>query len=94
MNLTNAMCWKLIARKVQTAIWTKEDDDVCLKQNADKNLVKICDSEDTSKPSWKAPLRNCVRLTGSNSQKLPPRHQRPSVYSESLISIGLSELLY
>ncbi|KAM7500081.1 hypothetical protein LguiA_024495 [Lonicera macranthoides] len=91
MNLTTAMCWKLIARKVQTAIWTKEDDDVCLQQNADKNLVKICDSADTLKPSWKTPLKNCVRLTGSNSQKLPPRHQRPSVYSESLVSIGISQ---
>lgn len=92
VKITSRMCWKLIARKVQTAIWIKDDDQACLKQNAEENLVNICDSVENNKPSWKIPLRNCVMVapTGSDSQKLPPIPQRFSVYSESLNSIGMS----
>ncbi|CAI9099724.1 OLC1v1036586C1 [Oldenlandia corymbosa var. corymbosa] len=92
VNLTSAMCWKLIARKVQTAIWMKLDDDSCLQRNAEMNLVEICDNDDTLKPSWNTPLRNCVRLSNAiNSQKLPPRPQRLSVYSESLKTLGINQ---
>lgn len=90
-NLTSAMCWKLIAKKVQTAIWIKQDDQSCLRDNAEKRLISICDSKDDSKPSWKTPMQNCVSLSSadSSSQKLPPSPQRHSEYSQSLNSIGL-----
>ncbi|KAK4404799.1 putative methyltransferase PMT7 [Sesamum angolense] len=60
MNLTSAMCWKLIARQVQTAIWIKPENNSCLQQNALQNLISICDSKDDTTPSWKTPLRNCI----------------------------------
>ncbi|CAK9184015.1 unnamed protein product [Ilex paraguariensis] len=93
MNLTTGMCWKLIARKIQTAIWIKQENDTCLLHNADKKLVDICDSVDDSKASWKTALRNCITLSSarSKSQKLPPRPHRLSVYSESLKSIGINQ---
>ncbi|KAJ9548167.1 hypothetical protein OSB04_020710 [Centaurea solstitialis] len=93
VNITSGMCWKLIARKIQTAIWIKDASQSCLQHNAEQNLVKICDPMDVNKPSWKTPLRNCVTLstTGSESQKLPPRPQRHSVYSESLNDIGITQ---
>lgn len=94
MTFTSGMCWKLIARKVQTAIWIKQEDQSCLLGNAEKNLINICDSVDDSKPSWKTPLRNCVGSAESGYQKLPPRPQRLSEYSESLSTIGLSKLLF
>lgn len=92
MNITSRMCWKLIARKVQTAIWIKDTDQACLQKNAEQNLISICDLVDNTKISWKIPLRNCVRLgtVGLDSQKLPPIPQRFSVYSESLNNIGMS----
>ncbi|KAL1813505.1 hypothetical protein ACET3Z_023570 [Daucus carota] len=95
-NLTSAMCWKLIARKVQTAIWIKQDDQSCLRDNAEKRLISICDSSDNSKPSWKTPMQNCVPLStpGSGSQKLPPMPQRRSEYSESLNSIGIDREIF
>lgn len=96
MSLTSGMCWKLIARKVQTAIWIKQEDQSCLLDNAEKKLLTICNSVDDSKPSWKTPLRNCITLSsvGSVSQKLPPRPQRLSEYSESLSGLGISREIF
>ncbi|KMT15125.1 hypothetical protein BVRB_3g062430 [Beta vulgaris subsp. vulgaris] len=92
VNLTTAMCWKLIAKKVQTAIWVKPGDEACVRQNAEQNLVQVCDVTNDSKPSWNKPLKDCVTLSGelSNSDKLPPRPERLSVYPESLIRLGIS----
>ncbi|OAY82033.1 putative methyltransferase PMT6 [Ananas comosus] len=92
VNLTAAMCWKLIARQVQTAIWLKPEDDSCRKQNAERNLLSICDAIDDSVPSWKTPMRNCLILSTeqSNFQRLPPRPDRLSVYSKSLEKIGVT----
>ncbi|KAI3772661.1 hypothetical protein L6452_03851 [Arctium lappa] len=96
VKITSGMCWKLIARKIQTAIWIKEASQSCLQHNAEQNLVKICNSVDDNKPSWKTPLRNCVTpsTTGSEPQKLPPRPQRLSVYSESLNNIGITQEMF
>ncbi|KAK3029574.1 hypothetical protein RJ639_038325, partial [Escallonia herrerae] len=92
-NLASGMCWKLIARKIQTAIWIKQDNQSCLQQNAEKKLIEICDPLEDSKPSWKTPLRNCIAINNalSGSEKLPPRPQRLSVYSESLSHIGINQ---
>ncbi|XP_047308890.1 probable methyltransferase PMT7 [Impatiens glandulifera] len=92
MSLTNGMCWKLISKKVQTAIWIKQENPSCLQQNAEQKLIEICDSADDSKPSWDTPLRNCVRVEKDKaySRKLPPWPQRFSEYLESLNNIGIS----
>ncbi|KAJ1382129.1 S-adenosyl-L-methionine-dependent methyltransferase [Sesbania bispinosa] len=67
VNLTTAMCWRLIARKVQTAIWIKENNEPCLLQNAEQKLIDVCDAADDSKPSWNIPLKNCVQVRNSNT---------------------------
>ncbi|CAL1352320.1 unnamed protein product [Linum trigynum] len=91
VSLTSAMCWKLIARKVQTAVWIKQEDDACLQQNAEEKLIDICDSVDDLKSSWNTPLRSCITTHAQTaSQNLPPRPQRLSVYSQSLGRIGIS----
>ncbi|XP_043725191.1 probable methyltransferase PMT6 [Telopea speciosissima] len=92
VNLTSAMCWKLIGRQVQTAIWIKLEDRSCLVHNAEQKLVNLCDDVDESKPSWNIPLRNCVKLTSGEAdiQKLLPRPQHLLVYTESLNDIGIS----
>lgn len=90
VNLTSAMCWKLIAKKIQTAIWIKEENPSCLMQNVDQKLINACEAVDDSKPSWNTPLGNCVQISSQrNSQNLPPRPERLSVYSESLRRLGL-----
>lgn len=90
VNLTTAMCWKLIARKVQTAIWIKQENPACLIINAENKAVEICDAVDDFQPSWKIPLRNCIQVADqSYAQKLPPRPERLSVYSRSLRKIGI-----
>lgn len=91
VNITTSMCWELIAKQVQTAIWVKPDNNLCRQKNADRNTVSICNSAiDDSAPSWKVPLQNCVRLSGdeSNYQKLPPRPDRLNFYSRSLEKLG------
>lgn len=92
VNLTTAMCWRLIARKVQTAIWIKENSQPsCLMKNAEQKVIDVCDVDDESKPSWNIPLKNCIRVRNSNTEsyKLPPSHERLSVFSERLSKIGL-----
>ncbi|KAL5743280.1 hypothetical protein ACOSP7_026136 [Xanthoceras sorbifolium] len=92
VNLTTAMCWKLIARKIQTAIWIKEENQSCLMQNVDLKLIDPCDAVDDSKPSWNTPLGNCVQISKQTTfRNLPPRPERLSVYSESLSRIGISQ---
>ncbi|MED6184558.1 hypothetical protein PIB30_048513 [Stylosanthes scabra] len=92
-NLTTAMCWRLIARKVQTAIWIKDDNPSCILQNAEQKLMNVCDATDDSKPSWNTPLKNCVQVRNSetDSYKLIPSHKRHSVFSESLKKMGISQ---
>ncbi|MCL7030254.1 hypothetical protein MKW94_028605 [Papaver nudicaule] len=92
-NLTSAMCWKLIARQVQTAIWVKQESNLCRLLNAESKLVDICeDAADDSGISWKTPLKDCISLTSekANVQTLSPRPQRLSVNSESLDDIGIN----
>lgn len=93
VNLTSAMCWKLIARKVQTAIWIKQENQSCLLGNVEQKRLDICDSVDDSKPSWNTPLRTCIqgRSEQTNFQKVLTRADRLSLYSESLGRIGISE---
>lgn len=86
MNLTSAMCWKLVARQVQTAIWIKPEDNSCLQQNAQQNLISICDSTENTKPSFQTPLRNCIEER--ISKKLPPKPQRLSEYSMTVDKLG------
>ncbi|KAJ6864330.1 hypothetical protein NC651_035011 [Populus alba x Populus x berolinensis] len=90
VNLTSAMCWKLIARELQTAIWVKPENESCLAWNAEMKQINICDTADDRKPSWKTPLRNYIsrRSAQRNSHKLPPTLERLSVYSERLRKIG------
>lgn len=93
VNLTAAMCWKLIAQKVQTAIWVKQEDEACLMHNAEMKLINICDTVDDFKPSWNTPLRNCTprKDAQKNAQKLPLMPKRLSIYSENLIRIGINK---
>ncbi|KAJ4849203.1 hypothetical protein Tsubulata_047622 [Turnera subulata] len=91
VNLTSAMCWKLIARKVQTAIWLKHKNESCIFHNAEMKRISLCDTVDDTKPSWNTPLQDCIsRSSITTSQKLPPRPERLSVYSESLNRLGIS----
>lgn len=91
VHLTEAMCWELIAKQVQTAIWVKRDNQSCLVHNAEKKLVEICELDDESSPSWNTPLRNCIQLSDAkaDTKKLPPRPERLSVFSESLQKLGV-----
>lgn len=90
VNLTTGMCWKLIAKQVQTAIWQKQEDESCRVQNSERNLLSICEPVDDSIPPWRSPLRDCVQLQNqkSNIQKLPPRYERLFLYPRRLETIG------
>ncbi|XP_010552971.1 PREDICTED: probable methyltransferase PMT7 isoform X2 [Tarenaya hassleriana] len=92
VNLTTAMCWKLIARKVQTAIWIKRENEACLQHNAELKLISLCNAEDDSRPSWKVPLRDCVRRTNADTEPRPSSlAERLSTYPRSLKQIGITE---
>lgn len=92
MNITKSICWNLIDRQVQTAIWVKQENESCRVQNAENKLFSVCATTDDSQPSWKTPLENCMRTSGApdNIQKLPSRRERLSAYSKSLQNLGQS----
>ncbi|KAJ0263713.1 methyltransferase PMT6 [Hirschfeldia incana] len=91
VNLANSMCWKLVSRKVQTAIWMKEENVECLKRNAEVKLISLCDVEDVLKPSWQVPLRDCVQISGYTEKRPSSLDERLSKYPETLRNIGISE---
>ncbi|KAH7654926.1 Phosphoethanolamine N-methyltransferase protein [Dioscorea alata] len=96
VNLTTGMCWKLIAKQVQTAIWQKQEDESCRVQNSERNLLSICEPVDDSIPPWRTPLGDCVQLQNqkSNIQKLPPRHERLFLYPRRLETIGVTPEMF
>lgn len=96
VNITRAMCWKLISKHVQTAIWIKEVNPSCQQKMADAKLLSICGDNDDIKPSWKTPLRNCVKLQGdpANVHILPSRTERLSQYPRSLERSGMLCIFY
>lgn len=93
VNLTSAMCWKLISRKVQTAIWIKDENEVCLRQNAELKLISLCDVEDVLKPSWKVTLRDCVQISGQTEERPSSLAERLSAYPGTLRKIGTTFLM-
>ncbi|XP_011626491.1 probable methyltransferase PMT6 isoform X2 [Amborella trichopoda] len=92
MNLTTAMCWKFIARQVQTAIWQKPASHKCQLENSENKILDICDDVDNLEDTWGKQLRNCVKLIPEpeDIQQLPPRPERLLAYSTSLKKIGIS----
>ncbi|XP_010464686.1 PREDICTED: probable methyltransferase PMT6 [Camelina sativa] len=92
VNLTSAMCWKLISREVQTAIWIKEENEVCLRKNAELKLISLCDVEDVLKPSWKVPLKDCVQVSSGQIEERPSSlAERLAAYPATLRKLGISE---
>lgn len=93
VSLTNSMCWKLVSRKVQTAIWIKEENVECLKKKAELKAISLCDVEDALKPSWQVPLRDCVQISGHTEKRPSSLAERLSTYPETLRNIGTFLLL-
>ncbi|KAH0855213.1 LOW QUALITY PROTEIN: hypothetical protein HID58_020391, partial [Brassica napus] len=91
VSLANSMCWKLVSRKVQTAIWIKEENVECLKKNAELKVISLCDVEDALKPSWQVPLRDCVQISGDTEMRSSSLAERLSKYPETLRNKGISE---
>lgn len=92
MNLTTSMCWELIARRVQTAIWFKPGDRECQLQKEKSKSLVLCGYEDDSEQTWKKPLQNCLTLSPETKdiQQLPPSRERLSVFSRRLEKRGFS----
>ncbi|CAA7059991.1 unnamed protein product [Microthlaspi erraticum] len=91
VNLTTTMCWKLVSREVQTAIWMKEENEVCLRKNAELKLVSLCDVEDVLKPSWNVPLKDCVQVSGHSEERHSSLAERLSMYPATLRNTGIGE---
>ncbi|KAF9664630.1 hypothetical protein SADUNF_Sadunf16G0038300 [Salix dunnii] len=49
VNMNSAMCWKLIAREVQAAIWVKRENESCPVRNKEMKQINICDTVDEVK---------------------------------------------
>lgn len=92
MNLTSSMCWNLIARKVQTAIWFKPGDRACQLEKAKSKSLVLCDQAHDPEHSWKKPLQNCLTLNpeSENIQQLPPLPERLSIFPKRLEKIGVT----
>ncbi|KAI6696851.1 hypothetical protein NL676_016970 [Syzygium grande] len=62
-------------------------------RNVEEKLLNLCDTTDESKPPRNVLLWNCISLSSSeaDSEKLPPRPERLSVYSKSFSKLGFSQ---
>ncbi|KAF3772813.1 putative methyltransferase [Nymphaea thermarum] len=94
--LTTALCWKLIAQQVQTAIWIKEANQSCQLEHAKEKTLNLCTSKDDTSPSWQAPIKDCVNLSprAEDINKLPPGPERLLVYSRSLETTGITSDMF
>lgn len=92
MNLTASMCWNIIARQVQTAIWFKPGDRACQLEKAKSKSLVLCDQAHDPEQSWKKPLQNCLTLSpeAQNIQQLPPLPERLSIFPKRLEKIGIT----
>ena len=70
MNYTTSMCWKLIAREVQTAIWQKTSDRAC-RLDHEKNHVSLCDAKDDPDKPWNKPMQDCIYVDIEDIKPLP-----------------------
>ncbi|GLJ12749.1 hypothetical protein SUGI_0197100 [Cryptomeria japonica] len=93
-NLTNSMCWKLIARQIQTAIWFKPGDRECQLQKAQSKSLVLCDQSDDPDQSWNKTLQNCLTLSPKKEsiQQLPPLRERLSAFPKRLEKTGITAM--
>ncbi|XP_024517494.1 probable methyltransferase PMT7 [Selaginella moellendorffii] len=83
-NITESLCWKLIARHVQTAVWRKTADRSCQLAKS-----KLCanQSKESLDNSWNKPLDDCIALSEDNDAnfvQLPSWPERLTTYSNQL----------
>ncbi|KAH9320548.1 hypothetical protein KI387_015187, partial [Taxus chinensis] len=92
MHLTTSMCWNLIARQVQTAVWFKPGDRKCQLQKAQLKSLVLCDLADDPDQSWNKTLLNCLTLSlkAENIKQLPPLQERLSVFPGRLEKTGIT----
>eukprot|EP00249_Psilotum_nudum_P006933 c20167_g1_i2 orf=363-2150(+) len=61
MHLTSSMCWELIGRHVQTAIWLKTSNRSCQLEKAQSlGLVSLCDDKYDPDKAWNTSMQNCI----------------------------------
>ncbi|TMX02770.1 hypothetical protein EJD97_019942 [Solanum chilense] len=77
VNLTEAMCWKMVARtffkrgRVGLVIYQKSDSSSCY-ENRKENIPPMCDQKKNRlNSSWYTPLDNCLLPLASSSYKWP-----------------------
>ncbi|KAH7293094.1 hypothetical protein KP509_28G011600 [Ceratopteris richardii] len=90
MNYTTSMCWELIDREVQTAIWQKKLYEACEEKLAQQDI--LCDEQENPDKSWNKPIRNCLyRVHDAEYKRLPPLPYRLWSPSERLYGLGATK---
>lgn len=70
-NYTASMCWELVAREVQTAIWQKKLHQTCITKYS-QNPETLCDEDDDPDKPWNKPMQNCIyHAHDAENKKLP-----------------------
>ncbi|MCO5579326.1 hypothetical protein L7F22_033181 [Adiantum nelumboides] len=91
LDFATAMCWELVAREVQTAIWRKKSHETC-QANYAQNQSFLCSEEDDPDKPWNKPMQNCIyrslHPSQAESEKLPPWPARLWVASQRLGGLG------
>ncbi|MCO5597816.1 hypothetical protein L7F22_051900 [Adiantum nelumboides] len=91
LDFATAMCWELVAREVQTAIWRKKSHETC-QVNYAQNQSFLCSEEDDPDKPWNKSMQNCIYRTlhpsHAESEKLPPWPARLWVASQRLGGLG------
>ncbi|KAI5065436.1 hypothetical protein GOP47_0020131 [Adiantum capillus-veneris] len=60
LNLTDRLCWTLVAKEHYIAIWQKPSDNTCYKDRPPGSEPPICDASDDPNDVWYVPMSGCI----------------------------------
>lgn len=89
MKFTALMCWELMGREVQTAIWQKTSNQSCRREHV-QSLISPCDDKDDPDKPWNKSMQNCIYHSSEadDIKPLPPWPVRLWTAPQRLIDAG------
>ncbi|KZV15152.1 hypothetical protein F511_30238 [Dorcoceras hygrometricum] len=94
-DLLRRMCWRVVARKVQTVIWAKPLSNSCYRKRTLGTLPLMCSSDDDPDTAWNVLMKRCItpysaKMHQEKGSGLEPWPRRLVAPPPRLEEIGIS----
>ncbi|GBG80217.1 hypothetical protein CBR_g30584 [Chara braunii] len=102
-DLTDRMCWKVVAQKHQSAIFQKPVDNSCYDKREPETQPPMCPEEDDADSAWQKPMQTCLHAIPTTVQgtagaggwePLPAWPSRLSLPPRRLVNAGYDEAYF